>query len=212
MSLDLVAAQTAIPFTQLRKSSCRCKVHGRNRKPVPAVPANVSDSSISLSDRERQALLVALKVLKGRSVGRRASSGPPLTYLCLPLLTSSCKSREHTVGTSQRLLPTSAQRWVELQEIPAPIRVNETAVWILAPYHVTLAARRWRSHNRSMHVEERKIRRLNTDESAHRGGGGGGGGDGGFSLASEDFGRMFDSSFPACALLLLLFLVSGDTL
>ena len=30
-------------------------------------------------------------------------------------------------------------------------------------------------------------------------GGGGGGGDGGFFLACEDFGRVFDSSFPACA-------------
>ena len=30
-------------------------------------------------------------------------------------------------------------------------------------------------------------------------GGGGGGGSGGFFLACEDFGRMFDHSFPACA-------------
>ena len=80
MSFDLVAAQTAIPFTQLRKSSCRCKVHGRNRKPVPAVPANVSDSSISLSDRERQALLVALKVLKG-AISRETGKQRPATNL-----------------------------------------------------------------------------------------------------------------------------------
>ena len=31
------------------------------------------------------------------------------------------------------------------------------------------------------------------------GGGGGGGGGGGFFLACEDFGRMFDNSFPAYA-------------
>ena len=32
-----------------------------------------------------------------------------------------------------------------------------------------------------------------------RGGGGGGDGGGGFFLACEDFGRMFDNSFPVCA-------------
>ena len=37
-------------------------------------------------------------------------------------------------------------------------------------------------------------------ESAITGGGSGGGGDSGsFFLACEDFGRIFDHSFPACA-------------
>ena len=31
----------------------------------------------------------------------------------------------------------------------------------------------------------------------------GGGGGGGFLLACEDFGRMFDNSFPACAFFFL---------
>ena len=41
---------------------------------------------------------------------------------------------------------------------------------------------------------------------------GGGGGGGGFFLACENFWRMFDSSFPACALFFLFFLLSGDYL
>ena len=35
--------------------------------------------------------------------------------------------------------------------------------------------------------------------------GGGGGGGGGLFLACEDFGRMFDNSFPACAFFLSFF-------
>ena len=38
-------------------------------------------------------------------------------------------------------------------------------------------------------------------------GGGGGGGSGGFFLACEDFGRMFDHSFPACAFFFFFFAV-----
>ena len=37
------------------------------------------------------------------------------------------------------------------------------------------------------------------------GGGGGGGGGGGLFLVCEDFGRMFDNSFPACAFFLSFF-------
>ena len=44
---------------------------------------------------------------------------------------------------------------------------------------------------------------------AIRGGGGGSGGGGGcFFLACEDFGRMFDNLFPACAF--FFFFLSGD--
>ena len=35
--------------------------------------------------------------------------------------------------------------------------------------------------------------------------GGGGGGGGGLFLVCEDFGRMFDNSFPACAFFLSFF-------
>ena len=39
--------------------------------------------------------------------------------------------------------------------------------------------------------------------------GGGGGGGGGFFLAGEDFGRMLDHSFPACASFVCLFRSGG---
>ena len=39
------------------------------------------------------------------------------------------------------------------------------------------------------------------------GGGGGGSGGGGFFLACEDFGRMFDHSFPACVFFWFFFFV-----
>ena len=46
---------------------------------------------------------------------------------------------------------------------------------------------------------EKKKRFLLTESDE----GGGAGGGGGFFLACEDFGRMFDNSFPTCAFFLL---------